>query len=327
MEAPPKVFVLGNFVQACCWNVPRLPHPGETLVATGVNIEAGGKGLNVAVCLQRLGIQVSTLIGCGTDTAGADLLVLLAREGISTNHVYRLAGSSGWGSGWIAADGQNAIAVYPGANLLLDREHVDLASVEITQSQLVYGQFETALVAVQAAFSIAHASGIPTVLNPSPWQPPPADLRHNTNTVIVNETEASGLLAMTSSLAGSPADCASQIAHYMPVFWQQWPSAQCLVVTLGEGGSLGFDRNEMSHCWHVSARNIVAVDTVGAGDAFASGYCAAKLAGKGLSEALLWGNLCGGYLASQAGVLGALPNADMLSKLLLENIDSQQFAL
>ena len=61
------VFVLGNFVQACCWFVPRLPLPGESLAATGLHIEAGGKGLNVAIGLQRLGAQVSTLIGCGDD--------------------------------------------------------------------------------------------------------------------------------------------------------------------------------------------------------------------------------------------------------------------
>jgi ribokinase len=327
VEIASKVFVLGNFVQACCWNVPRLPQPGETLVASGVNIEAGGKGLNVAICMQRLGAQVSTLIGCGSDSAGTDLLALLEREGISAAHVHQLPGASGWGSGWIAADGQNAIAVYPGANLLLGREHVDLASVEIANTQLVYGQFETALVAVQEAFKIAHASGIATVLNPSPWQLPPEDLRHHTHTVIVNETEAKGLLAMTSSLAGSVAACVSQIASYMPIFWRQWPSAQCLIVTLGEGGSLGFDRREMSICWHVSASDIVAVDTVGAGDAFASGYCAAKLAGKELAEALRWGNVCGGYLASQAGVLGALPNAAMLSTLLLEDVEAQQFEL
>ena len=64
---PPRAFVLGNFVQACCWQVARLPAPGETLQAHGFHKEAGGKGLNVAVGLQRLGARVQTLIGCGQD--------------------------------------------------------------------------------------------------------------------------------------------------------------------------------------------------------------------------------------------------------------------
>jgi sugar/nucleoside kinase (ribokinase family) len=55
---------------------------------------------------------------------------------------------------------------------------------------------------------------------------------------------------------------------------------------------------------------------VGAGDAFASGYCAARLSGESLETALRWGNACGGHLASKAGVLAALPNAQTLTDLL-----------
>jgi ribokinase len=312
----PKVFVLGNFVQACCWNVPRLPLPGETLVATGVHIEPGGKGLNVAVCLHRLGVEVNTLIGCGADAAGASLMALLKGEAMSTNHVYTFAGASGWGSGWIAADGQNAIAVYPGANLLLADEHVAQAAADITQAQLVYGQFETALPAVEAAFALAHANGVTTVLNPSPWQTPSPKLRQSTHTVIVNESEAIGLLAMATPLTYNVSRSAQQIEASLSSFWRDWPSLQCLVVTLGAMGSLGFDRSQPSFCLHASAPAIVAIDTVGAGDAFASGYCAARLSGESLETALRWGNACGGHLASKAGVLAALPNAQTLTDLL-----------
>jgi ribokinase len=64
---------------------------------------------------------------------------------------------------------------------------------------------------------------------------------------------------------------------------------------------------------------VQAVDTVGAGDAFASGYCAAILAGHSLTDAMRWGNACGAHLASRAGVLAALPNADQLQQLLDDN--------
>lgn len=323
----PSVFVLGSFVQACCWSVPRLPLPGETLVATGIHIEPGGKGLNVAVCLQRLGLQVETLIGCGNDAAGAALMALLEREGVSTAQVKQLASASGWGSGWIAADGQNAIAVYPGANLLLTAEHVEQASNSIVQAQLVYAQFETSFVAVQAAFQLAHAQGVVTVLNPSPWQTPPEALRVCTHTVIVNETEAQGLLSLATTLVGSASDCAQQVAVCLQAFWRDWPSAECLVVTLGAGGSLGFDRARSSDCWFASAPSIKALDTVGAGDAFASGYCSARLAGQDLPTALRWGNACGSHLASQRGVLAALPNADLLVSLLAEETLTEQILL
>ncbi len=307
---------MGNYVQACCWMVPRLPQPGETLVATGLHVEAGGKGLNVAVCLQRLGLNVTTLIGCGNDAAGQQLLDLLQREGISTAHVHSLPGASGWGSGWIGADGNNAIAVYPGANLLLTADHAQQASSAIAQAQLVYGQFETSLAAVDAAFSIAYAHGVPTVLNPSPWQTASAVVRSSTHTLIVNETEAQQLLALPSALQGSPQQCAQAIQARLPALWHDWPAAQRLVVTLGAQGSLAWDKTTAQPV-HVSAPLITAVDTVGAGDAFASGYCAAVLAGHGLQEALTWGNACGAHVASLAGVLDALPTAQVLHQQLV----------
>jgi ribokinase len=312
-----RVFVLGNFVQACCWLVPRLPLPGETLVATGLHIEVGGKGLNVAVCLQRLGQEVSTLIGCGNDAAGQQLLQLLEREGVSTQHVHTLPGASGWGSGWIGADGQNAIAVYPGANLMLTAAHAQLAQDAICNAQLVYGQFETSLPAVDAAFAIAHAHGVPAVLNPSPWQTPSGTVRASTHTLVVNETEAQQLLALPSALAGNAVQCAAVVQAALPALWAAWPAAQRLIVTLGEQGSMAWQRHANHHI-HVAAPTITAVDTVGAGDAFASGYCAAVLAGCDLQEALVWGNICGAHVASVAGVLDALPNQQLLEQKLLE---------
>jgi ribokinase len=312
----PEAFVVGNFVQACCWMVPRLPLPGETLVATGVHIEAGGKGLNVAVCLQRLGVQVSTLIGCGDDTAGAQLRALLLREGLSTTHVHTLSGASGWGSGWIGADGVNAIAVYPGANLQLTAGHAAQAHSAIAQAGLVYGQFETSIAAVEAAFAHAAQCGIPTVLNPSPWQAPSSALRSNTNTLIVNEVEALALLGLSDALPQDAHASARSVTQALPALWQQWPAAQTVVVTLGALGSLGFEKSQPA-CYHYApALPVQAVDTVGAGDAFASGYSSAVLAGQELAQALVWGNLCGAHVASHAGVLQALPNAEQLQVLL-----------
>jgi ribokinase len=314
----PRIFVLGNFVQACCWMVPRLPLAGETLLATGLHVEPGGKGLNVAICLQRLGASVSTLIGCGNDAAGRHLMVLLQREGLDTSHVHQLDGASGWGSGWIGANGQNAIAVYPGANQLLTAAHATQAHSVIASAQLVYGQFETSLAALEAAFSIALTHGVPTVLNPSPWQTPSDAVRSSTHTLIVNETEAQALLGLTAPLAASTSECASAVQKALPALWAAWPQAQRLVLTLGAQGCMAWERAQRDLAWYAAARSVQTVDTIGAGDAFASGYCAAILAGHTLTDAMRWGNACGAYLTSQRGVLAALPNADQLQQLLAD---------
>lgn len=317
-----RVFVVGNFVQACCWYVPTLPRPGQTLVATALQVEPGGKGLNVAIGLARLGAEVSTLIGCGDDSAGDQLLALLRAEHIATQHVHQLPGASGWGSGWVAADGQNAIAVYPGANLQLTAAHAAHAHADVDAAQLVYGQFETALPALEAVFVHAAACGTTTVLNPSPWQAVSEVILRSTHTVIVNEVEVLALLDALDPAPPwplEPARCARQINPHLGRFWEQWPAAQRLVVTLGALGSVAFERPvgaAPGTAWVAPPHAVTAVDSVGAGDAFAAGYCAAQLAGKSLADGLRWGNACGAHLAAHRGVLAALPASPVLAGLL-----------
>lgn len=294
-----RVFVVASFVEALCWFVPRLPMAGESLAASRLEVGPGGKGLNVAVGLHRLGVEVDALIGCGQDEAGERLLRVLGAEGLHTRHVHRFeAASSGRGAGFIAPDGQSAIAVHPGANLLLTSAHVEQAADDLDRARLVYGQLEASVEVLTAAFRRAHARGIPTVLNPSPWRELPAALRETTHTLIVNEVEASLLLGTEpSSLAA--------LRPSLPALWETWPACHRLVVTVGERGCLAFERD--GDALQAPALPVSAIDTVGAGDAFSAGLCAALAEGASLREALELGNACGAHVAARVGVLEALP--------------------
>jgi ribokinase len=327
----PQVFVAGNFVQACCWFVARLPVSGETLQADGLHVEAGGKGLNVAIGLRRLGLHVKTLIGVGSDAAGAQCRELLDASGVDTSHVHTLPGNSGWGSGWIAADGRNAIAVYPGANLSLTAEHALAAEAAIAESSLVYGQFETSIPALEKVFELAAKYGVETVLNPSPWQAPSELIRHSTCNVIVNEVEAQHLLELDAALpvelaASQAAVVADQIGAKLAKFKTQWPLCERLVVTLGAYGALQFNlQAPPANAWiYQAAPSVEAVDTVGAGDAFACAWCAAQVRKQPPHTALLWGNAAGAYMAAHAGVLPNLPDEEVIAQQLLPKIDFSQ---
>lgn len=316
----PTVFVLGNFVLACCWQVPRLPVPGESLAAQGYSAEVGGKGLNVAVGLKRLGLQVHTLLACGRDDAAQRLRHTLEAEGLAQTHVHAFDAPSGCGSGWIAPDGRNAIAVFEGANALLGTEEVRLASNDLLASDLVYGQFETAMEATEDAFTLAHGAGIATVLNPSPWKGPQSPLRQTTRIVLVNEVEAAQLLNLTSPLATtdgphspSRAQIQRDLGPTLPAFWAAWPACELLVVTLGPLGVVGLHRQGHRADW--PALPIEAVDTVGAGDAFAAGFCHALVCGHPWPDALWQGNVCAAWVSARRGVLSALPRSEDLGEI------------
>jgi ribokinase len=313
--SPPRIFVVANFVMACCWRVSRLPQPGETFVASALSMEPGGKGLNVAIGTHRLGAQVNVMLGIGDDNAGRQLLDLLAAEGLGSQHVHQLGAQSGYGAGLIADNGQNAIAVFPGPNLLLTAAHVDQAEGAIAAAALVYGQFETSVPAVQRAFELAQRHGVRTVLNPSPWQPIPASLLGACDVIVANEVEAAHLLGLAEPLAGrTAADVGAMLAPKVNGFRAAhsdlWLRPPLLVVTLGAQGCVAFEPGHQPLA--LAALDVEALDTMGCGDAFASALCMALCEGLELETALRKANAAGAWLASKNGVLDALPTAAQL---------------
>lgn len=322
------VFVLGNHVQACCWHVQRLPRPGETYQAHDLTVEPGGKGLNVGVGLQRLGIEVFMLLGCGQDAAADALLTSLEQEGLDTEGVIHFPGASGWGAGLIGADGQTAIAVYPGANLLLRAEHVRPHATRIANADLVYGQFETAIQAVVEAFDIAHTHGVTTVLNPSPWQTPPCALLCTTQVLFVNETEAALLLGLAEPSSGwaglrNWSDAYAWLKTAVSQVWAQWTDLRCLVVTFGEMGASIWLRPTMGQSpgdvLFMPAATVEVQDPIGAGDAFACGFIVQWLVQQNdktlrswddkalLASCLSSAQSLGAHMAATRGVLAGLP--------------------
>lgn len=308
-----RLFVVANYLTVYCSQVARQPKPGEVLLADGLTVEAGGKGLNVAIGTRRLGAEVSALFGVGHDAGGDALLSLIDAEGLARIHVHRLGERSGHGFGFIAQDGSNMGAVFAGANLLLKAEHAEQAADAIGAADWVYGQFEAALPAVQRSFELAHERGVATVLNPSPWQPLPTGLLALTDVLLVNEIEAAALLGLPP-LAVAPEEALQQLDAAVAMLWAIWPG-RLLVVTLAERGCVAYRPGRPRIA--VPAFAVDAVDTLGCGDAFASGLLCQLAPDEAsvedlngdLTKALRYACACGAIMASTPGVLRALPTA------------------
>lgn len=304
--SPRPVFVIGSFVMACCWFTPRLPGRGEHVHADRFLMEPGGKGLNVAVALQRLGATVHLLLGHGDDPASHALTDLLKQEALPLGHVHRLAGASGHGVGVIDEQGEHFVAIHPGANHRLNEAHARAATADIAASALVYGQFEAPDAVITTVFDIARQAGTLTVLNPSPWRPIADALLATVDTLLLNEHEASSLFASPTD-ARAPAAAWLASAHA----WRLAHPGIELVVTLGEAGCLWWPAHAATPSHH-AARRVQAVDTTGCGDAFAAAWCDGQARGLPAAEALSWAQAAGAWVATQQGVLDALPSRERL---------------
>ncbi|WP_020559153.1 ribokinase [Thiofilum flexile] len=298
-----QALVLGSYVQAHCVRVEQLPQSGESVAAKQLWIEHGGKGLNLALGMQRLGVSVELLVAAGTDGAGQTLITYLQQEGLNTQNVLILEGASGFGVGLVTEAGQNIIAVYAGANARLNAQHIEAAYPRLATSQLVCAQFEIPEEPIIRAFELARGLGIPTLLNPSPWRKPSKLLETLTDIWVLNETEASQLFQL-----GDVSEWSSEqwLANLTVLNW----SGKLLIVTLAAQGCVAVEKT--GNTYHIPAKAITLQDPTGAGDAFTAGLVYALLTQQPLPLALQVANTCGAYVAAHAGVLTVLPTLAQL---------------
>ena len=112
-----KIIVAGSSNIDMTAYVKTLPRPGET-IGNGRFLQAnGGKGANQAVAAARLGGDVVFLTCVGDDMQGRMLKEVFASDGIHTEYM-KFSSTSPTGTAliFVADDGENCIAVAPGAN-------------------------------------------------------------------------------------------------------------------------------------------------------------------------------------------------------------------
>ncbi|ACA20137.1 Ribokinase [Methylobacterium sp. 4-46] len=292
-----SLFVLGSFVAACSATVARLPRPGETLEARAFQFDPGGKGLNLAVGARRLGARVDGLIAVGHDAFGDLAAAALRRADLPDTLLRRVEAPTGAGIGFVDAAGENCIAVYPGANARLGAAEVAEVADRLVRARLVLAQFETSDAAVSEAFRRARAAGVETLLNPSPFRPPPPGLLARTGILVVNATEAAALGEALGLAGAAPADLAAALLDRGP---------RLVVVTLGRGGAIARAAGEPLLVQ--PALPVAALDTIGAGDAFTAGLAVSLAEGHPLAACLRHAAACAACVVARRGVFEALPD-------------------
>jgi ribokinase len=297
-----RALIVGSYVNAVSLCVARLPNAGESIAATDIIIEHGGKGLNLAIGLHRLGADVRLLLNVGRDASGRALRGELEAIGMDVSLVREVETLSGFGVGFLTPEGENCISVFAGANMTIREEEVEAAASVIVGADWVVGQFEAPDVALLSAFELGKASGANTYLNPSPWRRPSAALLALTDALVMNESEAASFFDDDSLRSASIETWRRILAT--PSKRRGW-RGQWLIVTLGARGAIGLFPTEDVR--YAPSRAVEQVDATGAGDAFGAGFMWA-LSTAGSQQALAFANACGALTARRKGVWRSLPS-------------------
>lgn len=285
------IYNLGSINADYIYQVPHLPVPGETLAATALTRELGGKGANQSVAASRAGVQVIHVGAVGPD--GAWAISELEGHGVDCTHVTMLDSTTGHAIINVDTSGENAIVIFPGANQEQSLTDVEAAFMVAGQGDFLLLQNETNLQADVA--KLARSKDMTVVYSAAPFSPdsvravlPYVDI------LVMNSVEFSQL---TDVLGDTISD--------LPAMVQ--------IVTKG---SAGVDWIENETTRHVPAPKVKPVDTTGAGDCFA-GYVVAGLAeGMPPEEALRLGTSAAALQIQRRGTAGAIPIRSDVNALL-----------
>ena len=276
------ITVIGSINLDLIAAVDRLPARGETVPGNGFRSAPGGKGANQALAARRAGSAVRMVGAVGRDAFADEALALLKKAGVDLSQVARSGEATGTALILVGGDGENMIAVVPGANG--DVTQAVLDDLALAENDVVLLQHEIPLPTVAAAIMKARAAGALSVLNTAPFREEAVGFVSEAEVLVANETEFD-LYANALSLAG--ASRPERMEDYARKF------GRTIVVTLGGEGVLAAGPKGS---FTAPALDITPVDTVGAGDTFC-GYLGDGLARRMPFDAALRRAAAAGSLA------------------------------
>jgi ribokinase len=298
------IAVVGSMNVDVSLRVPRFVAPGETLRATGLELGAGGKGLNQAIAAARLGGRVRMIGRVGADPFAEIALGALREAGVDTSYVESLVGER-TGLAAITVDestGQNQIAVAGGANKRVSVEHVRDAVSAFRAAGVLLIQLELPPETVDAALELARANSVRSILDPAPVRDLSDATLAKVDVLTPNEGEAEKLSGVHIHGIESAAAAGAVL---------QEKTRGDVIVTLGAAGCVWVHATGFEH---VPAPRVHAVDTTGAGDAFNGALAVALARGEPVSRALREAVRAGSASTLRRGAAAAMPTAaDLLA--------------
>ena len=285
------LLVFGSLNVDLVFQLEALPRPGETVLCPGYALAAGGKGANQAAAAARAGAAVRLVGHLGADDFGRFARDALVAAGVDDGGIALSAKATGIAMIAVDRRAENQIMVASGANLDTDASQIDDA--ELASGVTVLCQNEIRPEATFALLERARARGARTVLNLAPAASVPGRVLDALDLLVVNEIEAGA----AAGGRGDPADLARELAGR---------HALTCVVTLGARGALAIGP---AGGHRVPALAVEAVDTTGAGDAFAGVLAAALDRGLALPEALRHASVAAGLACTRLGAQTSQPDA------------------
>ena len=290
-----KILNFGSVNIDFTYRVPHFVRPGETLAATSVTRNAGGKGFNQSVALARAGCDVYHAGHIGED--GFFLVDLCRNYGVHTGFLTKVSTPTGNAIIQVDGSGANCILLYGGANRVMNMDFVTEVLSHFEKGDMIVLQNE--INCMNEILYLAHEVGLTIAINPAPMNDAISkEVLALADWIILNETEAEGLTGET------------QTDVQLEALRKSFPDS-AFVLTLGVHGSICMKDGRICRS---GACKVEAVDTTAAGDTFVGFFLAEITSGKTPEEALLTATRASALAVTKRGAAQSVPTLEQVRK-------------
>ena len=300
-----KILVIGSTNMDIIAMVDHLPVPGETVGNGNLARAHGGKGANQAVAAARAGGDVTFITCIGEDDDGKKMADGFREDGINTDQLSVISEvPTGTALIFVDRNGENCIAVAPGANDHLSNALIDQAEEVIKDSDLILLQLEIPYNTIQYICKIASRHQKRIMLNPAPARELDEDVLGSLEYLVLNETEAEIIVGQKVTDDNMEEVC-SAIQELGP---------EHIILTLGSRGSYVFDKEVQQY---VESFTVKALDSTAAGDTFCGAFAVSILNGEqDIISAVRFANAAGALSVTRQGAQTSIPGLEDINQLL-----------
>jgi ribokinase len=297
MSSP--IIVFGSINMDLVVYSDKQPAKGETILGNSFETFQGGKGANQAVAIARLGIPVSLIGKVGDDVFGDELLENLNSEHVDTSMVGRHEGPSGVAFIYVFEEtSENQIIVISGSNEKVKSNQI--SDKELSASDVLISQLEVSPSEIEDLFIKAKNTGTYRILNTAPALKISKNLIHETDLLVMNESELENLTERT--LERQNADSIGQSIKDLNL-----STTQSVVVTLGSKGVYVYT-NQKGQL--INGHKVDAVDTTGSGDCFIGALASQYLESKNLLDSVDFANKAAALSVTKKGASASMPTME-----------------
>ncbi len=247
---------------------------GEKITLDSSEFLLGGNAGNVAVGMKRLGFAAGIVAEIGSDEFAGKIDRGLEEEHVDTTYLKKSEGQSSFALG-LQFQGERTLFV----NHVIREHDFNLQNLQ-TKWFYVTSLGKMWRRAYQDVLANAYKNNVQIAFNPGTPQLEDGresflDMLQASNILFANKEEAEQIIGIETTTQTLLEDL-------------KLLGAKIVVITDGKKGSMVID--EMGNIFSLGSKPCEMINKTGAGDAYATGFLAAHLLGKGIEDAMRWGN-------------------------------------